>query len=447
VSRDCAVYKDKLVTAAEAVKCVRSGDGVYLHSNAGVPRTLVDALTERSSELRDVRIYQLITLGPAPYAEPQHAGSFYVHAMFIGHNTRKAVNEGRSDYTPVFFSELPRLFYERRLPVDVVMVQVAPPDADGNMSFGLALDCTPAALKNARIVIAEVNKQTPRTSGSHSLNVADADMIVEADYALPELPPEELSEAELTLGRNVASLVEDGATIQMGIGAIPDAVLRALRHKKDLGVHSEMVSDGIVELVNSGVVNNSKKTVIPGKIAVSFMFGSKRLYDFMHNNELVEFHTTEFINDPFVIAQNYKMTAINSALQIDLTGQVCADSLGNAMYSGCGGQVDFVRGAKRSAGGKAIMALRSTAKGDTISRICSTLKPGSGVVTSRADVQYVVTEYGIADLFGKNMKDRVTALIAIAHPKFQAQLEEEAYALFKWLGGARTNEVAQPSQL
>lgn len=427
-------YQRKLVPADEAVKCVRSGDGVYLHGNAGVPRTLVDALTARAPELKDVRIYQLITLGAAPYAEPECAGSFYVHAMFIGHNVRRAVREGRADYTPVFFSEMPRLFYERTLPVDVVMVQVAPPDEYGNMSFGLALDCTPAAMKNARVIIAEINRQTPRTIGSHCLNVADAHFIVEADYRLPELAPEEPTDVELAIGRNVADLVEDGATIQMGIGAIPDAVLRSLTNKKDLGVHSEMVSDGIVDLVKSGVINNSKKTVLPGKIAVSFMFGSHKLYDFMDNNPVFEFHPTEFINDPFVIAQNHKMTAINSALQVDLTGQVCADSLGHDMYSGCGGQVDFVRGSRRSAGGKAIIALPSTARDNTLSRITATLVPGSGVVTSRADVDFVVTEYGVAQLHGKNMKDRVTALIAIAHPNFRDQLQREASERYSWLG-------------
>lgn len=437
-------YAQKLVTAAEAVRAVNSGDGVYLHSNAGVPRTLVNALTARAPELRNVRIYKLITLGAAPYAEPECAGSFYVHSMFIGPNVRRAVTEGRADYTPIFFSELPRLFYERKLAVDVCMVQVSPPDAEGNMSFGLALDCTPAAMKNARVIVAEVNKQTPRTLGTHCLNIKDADFIVESDYALPEWTPEEEPGAvELAIGEKVASLVEDGATIQMGIGAIPDAVLRALHGKKDLGVHSEMVSDGIVDLVKSGVVTNAKKTVVPGKIAVSFMFGSRRLYDFMDNNPLFEFHPTEFINDPFIIAQNYKMTAINSALQVDLTGQVCADSLGSDLYSGCGGQVDFVRGTSRCPGGKPIIALPSTAKNDTVSRICTTLMPGSGVVTTRFDVHYVVTEYGIAELHGKNLKDRVRALISIAHPSFRAKLEEEAAQRLRWLG-LRSSSLVVP---
>jgi 4-hydroxybutyrate CoA-transferase len=429
------LYRTKLTSAAEAVKHIRSGDGVYLHSNAGVPRTLVDAMVARAPELRDVKIYKLITLGAAPYAEPQYADSFYVHSLFIGPNVRNAVADGRADYTPIFFSELPALFRSGKLQVDVCMVQVSEPDEFGNMSFGVALDCTPAALTNARVVIAEINKQTPRTFGSHQINIKDVTCLVEADYALPERAPEEPGEVELAIGRNVAELVEDGATIQMGIGGIPNGVLRALTNKRDLGVHSEMVSDGILDLIESGVINNSKKTVIPGKIALTFMFGSQRLYKFVDRNSMFEFHTTEYINDPFVIAQNYKMTAINSALQIDLTGQVCADSIGTSMYSGFGGQVDFVRGARRALGGKAIIALPSTAKGGQVSRISPTITLGGGVVTNRADVQYVATEYGVVDLHGMNMKDRVKALISIAHPDFRADLEKQAHENYEWILG------------
>lgn len=427
-------YAGKLTSAAEAVKAIRSGDGVYLHSNAGVPRTLLDAMVARCDELRDVHVYHLITLGAAPHAAPEWHASFHVHALFIGHNTRAAVADGRADYTPVFFSDLPSLFRQRMLPIDVCMVQVSEPDEHGNMSYGLALDCTPAAMESARIVIAEVNKQTPRTFGSHQLNVRDATFIVEADYPLPELVPEQPGPIEISIGRNVADYVEDGATIQLGIGAIPNGVLRALAGKRELGVHSEMVSDGILELIESGVITNSRKTVVPGKCAVTFMFGSQHLYKFVANNPFFEFHATEYINDPFVIAQNYKMTAINSALQIDLTGQVCADSLGTNMYSGFGGQLDFVRGSRRAPGGKAIIALPSTAKGDAVSRIVPTITEGGGVVTTRADVQYVATEYGVVNLAGMNMKDRVRALLSIAHPKFQAELEEKAYATYPWLG-------------
>lgn len=406
-----------------------------MHSNAGVPRTLVDAMVARSPELRDVKIYQLITLGPAPYAEPEYAESFYVHSLFIGPNVRKAVADARADYTPVYFSELPALFRSGALCVDVCLLQCSPPDSYGNMSFGLALDCTPSALTNARTVLVEVNKQTPRTTGSHQINVRDVDCIVEADYPLPERIEPKPGEVELAIGRHVAALVEDGATVQMGIGAIPNGVMEALHDKRDLGVHSELVSDGILELIERGVINNSKKTVVPGKIVVSFMFGSHNLYKFVDGNPLFEFHPTDFVNDPYVIAQNYKMTSINSALQIDLTGQVCADSIGTSMYSGFGGQVDFIRGAKRSPGGKAIIALPSTAKGGKVSRIAPVITTGGGVVTNRADVQYVVTEYGAVNLHGMNMKDRVKALIGIAHPDFRGELEQQARDLFEWMVG------------
>jgi 4-hydroxybutyrate CoA-transferase len=428
------LYQGKLTVASEAVKHIRSGDGVYLHSNAAVPRTLVDAMVARAGELKAVRIDQLITFGTAPYADAQHSYSFHVHSLFIGPNVREAVANGYADYTPVFFSDLPRLFRQRKLAVDVVLLQLAPPDENGDMSFGLAMDCTPAALTSARLVVAEINKQMPRTFGSRKINIKDVHYVVESDYPPPEVLNEEPGEVELAIGRNVASLVEDGATIQLGIGAIPNAVLKALKSKRDLGVHSELVSDGIVELVEAGIVNNKQKTVVPGKIAVSFMFGSKKLHDFVDGNPMFEFYPTDFINDPFIIAQNYKMTAINAALQIDLTGQVCADSLGTQMYSGCGGQVDFIRGASRCENGKAIIAMASTAKDGKVSRICPTLLPGSGVVTSRADVHYVVTEYGIAYLHGMNMKDRVQALIDIAHPQFRRGLEEQSLALFGWLG-------------
>ena len=433
-----AVYRDKLTTASEAVRHIRSGDGVYLHSNAGVPRTLIDAMVARAPELKGVHIYQLITFGAAPYADLQYADSFHVHCLFIGANLRQAVNDGRADYTSVFFSDLPRLFYGGKLSVDVVLLQVSSPDHNGDMSYGLSLDCTLAAKEHARVVIAEVNRQMPRTYSKHKINVNDVNFIVEADYALPEVLCEEPGDVELAIGKNVASLVEDGATIQLGIGGIPNAVLRSLSDKRDLGVHSEMVSDGIIDLVRSGVITNSQKTVAQGKIAVSFMFGSQKLYHFVHDNPIFEFYPTEFINDPFTIAANHKMTAINAALQIDLTGQVCADSLGTELYSGCGGQVDFVRGAGRSEGGKAIIALPSTAQGGKISRISPRLTPGAGVVTTRADVQYIVTEFGIADLRGMNMKDRVQALIAIAHPNFRNWLEQES-ASFRWLGNKTVN--------
>lgn len=426
-------YKAKLCTADEAVQSISSNDGVYIHSNAAAPQQLIASMTARKSELRGVKIYKLITLGPAPYAEPDCEGSFYVHSMFIGPNVRKAVNEGRADYTPIFFSELPALFKSKALKVDVCLLSLSTPDDDGYMTLGVSVDSTWAALSNCKYVLAEVNKQMPRTNGDTKIHVSQISKIVETDYALPKLHNETPDEVALAIGRNVSSLVEDGSTLQMGIGVIPNAVLQSLHDKRDLGVHTEMFSDAVVNLVQSGVINNSRKTVAKGKIAVSFAMGSEKLYNFVDKNPDVEFRGSDWINNSQVIAENYKMTAINSALQIDLTGQVCADSLGTHMYSGCGGQVDFVRGASKSEGGKAIIALESTARGGKISRLVPTLAPGAGVVTSRADLHYVVTEYGIAQLHGKNMKDRVRALIEIAHPQFQAELERGAHE-YGWTG-------------
>jgi 4-hydroxybutyrate CoA-transferase len=424
-------YQSKLTSAAQAVSHIRSGDGVYIHSNAGAPPALIAAMTARAGDLRGVQIYQLITLGTAPYADPGMEASFNVHAMFIGPNVRAAVKDGRADYTPIFFSELPDLFYSGRLKVDVCLIETTPPDADGNLSMGVSLDCTLAARKHSRLTIVQVNRHMPRTHGKSRLHVSEVDFIVEADHALPNLHITPVGSVETGIAANVASLVEDGATIQMGIGAIPNAVLLALHDKNDLGVHSEMVSDGIIPLVKSGVVNGKRKTVLPERIAVSFMMGSQELYDFVDDNKMIEFHPSEFINDPQIISQNYRMTSINAALQIDLTGQVCADSIGTDLYSGCGGQVDFIRGARRSAGGKAIVALPSTARKGTVSRISPVITPGGGIVTSRADVQYVVTEYGIAQLYGTNMKERVDALISIAHPDFRDFLMDEAKR-FAW---------------
>lgn len=410
---------------------IDSGDGVYIHSNAAAPQQLVKAMTARKGELKDVSIYKIITLGPAPYAEPDCKGSFYVHSMFIGPNVRRAVNEGRADYTPIFFSELPGLFATGQIKVDVCLLSLSAPDSDGNMTLGVSVDSTWGALANSRVVIAEVNSRMPATYGHSKIGLSRIDHIVETDYPLPPLHNETPDDAAFAIGRNVASLVEDGATLQMGIGVIPNAVLQCLGDKADLGIHTEMFSDSVVALVEKGIITNSHKTVAPGKIAVSFAMGTERLYDFLRGNKDVEFYGSDWINDPAVIAQNHKMISINSALQIDLTGQVCADSLGTEMYSGCGGQVDFFRGAGRSKGGKAILALESTACGGTVSRLVPILTSGAGVVTSRADVRYVVTEYGIANLHGKNMKDRVNALIEIAHPKFREELERGAWQ-YKW---------------
>lgn len=425
-------YARKLTTAAEAVRAINSGDTIYVHSNAAVPEPLIDAMVARAPELKDVKVLHILTLGKAAYVKPEYSDSFTVHALFIGRNVRAAVNEGRAEYMPIFLSEIPGLFESGELPIDVCLIQVSRPDAHGFCSLGVSVDCTIAARKHARTVIAEVNEQMPRTLGRSFVHVSRMDYIIETDRPIPEHISEPPGDVEDAIGRNVASLVEDEATIQLGIGAIPNAVLNYLSGKRDLGVHSEMLSDGIVDLIEKGVITSDAKTVLPGKVAVSFVMGTKRLYDFIDNNPLIEFQTSDYINDPYLISRNHKMTAINSALQVDITGQVAADSIGCYLYSGFGGQVDFIRGASRAKGGKAIIAMPSTAKQGTVSRIVASLTPGSGVVTSRADVHYVVTEYGIAQLYGRTLKERARALIAIAHPRFREELERDSRRI-AWL--------------
>lgn len=424
-------YRKKVVSVEEAMKVVNSLDRVYVHSNAAAPQVLLEGLVRRADQLTGVKIYQLLTLGKADYALAKYSNSFAVNSFFIGANVREAVNAGRADYIPVFLSEIPGLFMSGEIPLDVCLLQVSPPDAHGFCSYGVSVDCTIAARKKSRIVIAEVNKQMPRTLGRSFVHVSRLDYIVETDHPLPELASETGTAVEREIGANVATLIEDGATLQLGIGAIPNAVLANLQEKRNLGVHSEMLSDGVIDLIERGIVTNDAKTVLPGKVAVSFVMGSKRLYDFVDNNPLVEFQTSDYINDPFVISQNYKMTAINSALQVDVTGQIAADTIGNVLYSGFGGQVDFIRGAARAKDGKAIIALPSTAKGGKISRISAMLNPASGVVTSRADVHYVVTEYGIAQLSGKTLKQRAKALISIAHPDFRTEIASQC-AAYSW---------------
>lgn len=428
----CSTYKSKIVSAEDAVKVLKSGDSLYIHSNAAAPHPLTSAMVGRASELKNVQVFHLLTLGNAEYADEKYESVFDVNALFIGPNVRKSVNEGRSNYTPVFLSDIPHLFQDGVLPLDVCFLQVSPPDQHGFCSYGVSIDLTIAARRKAKIVVAEVNEQMPRTLGRSLVHVSKLDYLVRSDRPLPELSMALPDETEATIGRNVASLIEDGATLQMGIGAIPNAILKELNGKRDLGIHTEMFSDGVVDLVNAGVVTSEMKTIYPGKMVVSFVMGTKKVYDFVDNNPVVEFQPSDVTNDPFIISQNYKMTSINSAIQIDLTGQVCADSIGTNLYSGFGGQVDFVRGAKRSKGGKAIIALPSTAKDGAVSRIVTFLNRGSGVVTSRADVHFVVTEYGIADLYGKNLKQRAKSLIAIAHPKFREALEKESFEL-PWL--------------
>jgi acyl-CoA hydrolase/GNAT superfamily N-acetyltransferase len=420
-------YADKVETAVQAVRRIRHGSRVFIGSGAGEPQSLVQALAAREN-LDDTEIVHIMTLGLAPYAEPRFDGRFRHNAFFIGANTRAAVAEGRADYTSIFLSEVPALFRTGRTIIDVALIQVSEPDDHGYCSYGVSTDIVKSAAESAKVVIAEVNSQAPRALGDCFIHVRDLDALVASDEPILEAPQGEESELALQIGRHIADLVEDGATLQLGIGQIPDAVLRHLGDHHDLGIHTEMFSDGVLPLVDAGVITNARKTLHRGKMVASFVLGSKALYDFVDDNPIVEFHPTEYTNDPFVIAQNEQMTSINSAIEVDLTGQVCADSLGELFYSGIGGQVDFIRGAARSKGGKPIIALPSTAEDGTISRIVPILKPGAGVVTSRGDVHYLVTEYGVAYLHGKTMRERALALISVAHPRFRPWLLAEAKA-------------------
>ncbi|BDG04711.1 acetyl-CoA hydrolase/transferase family protein [Anaeromyxobacter oryzae] len=417
------------VTAEEAVAVVKSGDRVFIHSVAAAPRRLVEALTARASELRVVEIVSIHTEGDAPYAAPQHAKSFRVNALFVGVNVRPAVEEGRADYLPVFLSEVPQLFRAGILPLDVALVHVSPPDRHGYCSLGVSVDVTRSAVQTARTVIAQVNPRMPRSHGDGLIHLDAIDYLVEVDEPIHEMPLATLTDIERAIGRHCAELVDDGACLQLGIGAIPQATLAALGDHHRLGIHTEMLSDGIVDLVEKGVITGEMKRVHPGKIVGGFALGTRRLYDFLDDNPLVAMLDIAYVNDTAVIRRNTKVTAINSAIEVDLTGQVCADSIGDRLYSGVGGQMDFIRGAALSEGGKPIIALPSvTSSGE--SRIVSFLKPGAGVVTTRAHVHFVVTEHGIADLFGKNLRQRAAALIAVAHPAHRDALAAEARRRF-----------------
>ncbi len=419
------VYKDKIVTAEEAVQSIKSGDRVVVGHACGEPAALVEAMVARAPRVRDVEVVHMVAMGPAKYAQPGMEQSFRHNALFVGGSTRKAVEEKRADYTPCFFSEIPRLFRNRILPVNVALIQVTPPDDEGFCSYGVSVDYTKVAAESAYVVIAQMNSFLPRTGGAR-IHLDAINYIVEADCPVIELAPPAIGDEERAIGENVASLIPDGATLQLGIGAIPDAVLLFLKDKKDLGIHSEMFSDGVVVLAESGVVTNRRKTINTGKFMATFLMGTKKLYDFVHNNPNVELHPVDYINDPVIIGQHENMVSINSALQFDLMGQVNAEMIGSRQFSGIGGQVDFVRGASRSPGGKSIIALPSTAAGGKISRIRCELDCGSAVSTSRNDVHYVVTEYGIAELRGKSLRERAKALIAISHPEFRDQIAAEA---------------------
>ncbi|MGC9999612.1 MAG: acetyl-CoA hydrolase/transferase C-terminal domain-containing protein [Bryobacteraceae bacterium] len=420
-------YRRKLKTADEALSLLRSAQRVWVQQGNSTPQPLIDAMIRRAPLLRDVEVISMLTLGDAPYTLPEFAGTFRHGGLFLGGNVRQAVREGRADYTPIFLSEIEGLFLSGEMPLDIVLLQVAPPDDHGYLSLGTCVDCTLTAARTGTLVIAEVNDHMPRTCGDCFLHVSEIDALVETSRPLLELPRESCADdLHHRIAAHVAALVPDGATLQLGIGGIPDAVLMALENHRDLGIHSELVSDGVIPLIEKGVINGARKNLHPGKAILGFVLGTHELFDFLRDNPFFEFHPIRYVNDPFVIAQNDRMVAINSALQVDLTGQVCADSIGTRPYSGVGGQTDFIRGAARSKGGVPIIALPSTAKGGTVSRIAPVLDPGAGVVTSRADVHYVVTEHGVAYLHGKSIRQRAEALIAIAAPKFRDELYEFA---------------------
>lgn len=418
----------KTVTAEEAVKVIKSNDKIYIQAAAAAPQTLIKAMSARHEELRNVEICQLHTEGEAPYADPKLKDSFHVNSFFIGKNVRHTLKAGNGSYTPVFLSEVPRLFKENIIDLDVVLIHVSIPDRHGYCSLGVSVEATLAAIDNAKIVIAQINENMPRTHGAGIIHYTEIDYFVECDDEIPTMAMSVPSETESKIGDYVASLIDDRSTLQMGIGSIPNAVLTRLTNHKDLGLHTEMFSDGVIDLILSDVINGNYKKINRGRALTTFLIGSKRLYDYVDDNPFVEMRGSNYTNNTAYIKQNPRMVAINSAIEIDVTGQVCADSIGTSMYSGVGGQMDFIRGASLSQGGKAIIALPSvTRKG--ISRIVPVLKNGAGVVTTRAHVHYVVTEYGIANLFGKTIKDRVKALVDIAHPDHREDIEKSYFEL------------------
>ena len=423
-------YERKRVSAAEAVKCVKSGDRVVFAHACGEPLELVDALVARAAELEHVEINHMVAMGKGEYARPEYADSFYHKSLFVGASTREAVKDGRGDYIPVFFHEIPKLFCEGYLPPDVVLIHVSPPDRHGFCSFGISVDYTKPAAQVAKTVVAQVNPKMPRTHGDSFIHVSEIDFVVETEQDIIELPPPRIGPVEEAIGRHIAGLVDDGACLQLGIGGIPDAVLAFLHEKNDLGIHSEMFSEGVVDLYNEGVITNRNKTINRDKMVANFLMGTRRLYDFVDDNPAVNMFPVNYVNDPYVIGQNDRVVAINSAIQVDLMGQVVADSMGAVQFTGIGGQVDFVRGAARSRDGKAIIALPATAKKGTVSRIVAALEPGTAVTTMRADVDYIVTEQGVTHLRGMGLRERAEALIGIADPAFREQIREEAAAVY-----------------
>ena len=424
-------YKLKVITARQAAQKIKSGNRVVTGHACGEPKNVLEEMVKNKDSYENVEIVHMVPMGKAEYTKPGMEKHFKHNALFVGSTTREAIADGRADFTPCFFSKVPELFENGYLPVDVAIIQVSPPDAHGYCSFGVSVDYTKPAAKQAKVVIAEVNNEMPRTMGDSFIHVSDIDYIVESNHPITELKPPKIGDIEKAIGKHCASLIEDGSTLQLGIGAIPDAVLLFLKDKKDLGIHSEMISDGVVELVEAGVITNKAKTIHKGKIVVTFLMGTKRLYDFVNNNPMVEMYSVDYVNDPIIVSKNNKMVCINSAIQVDLMGQVDAETIGLTQFSGTGGQVDFIRGASIAKDGKSIIAMPSTASKGKISRITLMLDEGAAVTTLRNEVHYIVTEYGIAELKGKTLKGRARALINIAHPDFRPSLIQEWENRFK----------------
>ncbi len=429
-----SIYQSRVTTAQEAVRSIQSGHRVFLTGNVSVPQKLLAALVEYAPEITNVEICQALTVGSADYVSPEMEGHLRVNSMFISANIRQAVQEGRADFTPVLLSEFPLLFKRGILPLDVAIIHVSTPDEHGFCSLGVEVGLTKSAAESAKVIIAEVNEQMPRTLGDSFIHVSRLTHIVPVNYPIPEhkMASEGNSDIVEKIAGHIAELIPDGATMQLGIGSIPDAVLKFLYDKKDLGIHTELFSDGVIDLFNAGVITNGRKSLHPGKIVAGFILGTKRLYEWVNDNPMIEMHPTEYVNDPFIIAQNDRMVAVNSAIEVDLTGQICGDSIGPKLYSGVGGQLDFVYGSSRSKGGVPIIALPSMATlrdGTQLSKIAAMLKQGAGVITSRNHVRFVVTEWGTADLYGKTIRQRSQALISIAHPQFREELTKQAKEL------------------
>jgi acyl-CoA hydrolase len=420
----------KYLTLDEALYPIKSGQNLFIHGSAATPLTLLNALSQRANNLKNLNIISVSTLGDIKISDPSFKDSFYFNSLFVSSNIRKAVNEDSGDYIPIFLSEIPRLFNQQHLKIDTALIHTSLPDKHGFCSLGVSVDVAKSALKNAKYVVAQVNPKMPRTHGDGLLHIGEINAMVEVNDPLPEVDyKSKITEVEIAIGKHCASLIDDGSTLQLGIGAIPDAVLRELTHCKDLGIHSEMFSDGVIDLLEKNVITNKFKKKHRRKVTSSFAIGSKRLYNYIDDNPQFAFLEADYVNDAYVISKNPKVVAINSAIEIDITGQVCADSIGTYQYSGVGGQMDFMRGASLSTDGKPIIAIQSTTKqGD--SKIVPYLKKGAAVVTTRAHIHYVVTEYGIAYLYGKNLKQRANELLRIAHPKHQEWLEKEIHSRF-----------------